>query len=266
MEKESRPKKPIYKKWWFLVIVVVVVFVVIGATTGSPENATQEPEDEGTDNISSDPPDDSEELPNAPSTPEEDTDEDVNGDEEVSQAAEPEIFEPIHYSGSGDSVLEIDEPDGMYVFQISGNESGNHFAVKSYDENGESLDLLVNTTSVYNGTTLGSTNGVKLLEISANGEWSIDLVSIYNMPSISAGETYSGANDTVIQINTDGLTAEISGNENERHFSVKSYDINWNYIDLLVNTTDICSGTVMLTNSPDFLVINADGSWSITLE
>lgn len=262
MEKESRPKKPIYKKWWFLVIVVVVVFVVIGATTGSPENATQEPEDDGT---STDPTDDSGELPNAPSTSEEDTDEDVKGDEEESQVTEPEIFEPIHYSGSGDSVLEIDEPDGMYVFQISGNESGNHFAVKSYDENGESLDLLVNTTSVYNGTTLGSTNGVKLLEISANGEWSIDLVSIYNMPSLSAGETYSGANDAVIQINTDGLTAEVSGNESKRHFAVKAYDLDWNYIDLLVNTTDIYSGTVMLTNSPNLLVINADGPWSITL-
>lgn len=258
MKKEGKPQKPIYKKWWFWVIVVVVVFAVIGATTGSPENATQEPEDEGTDNISADPTDDSGELPNAPSTSEEDADEE-------SPVTEPEIFEPIHYSGSGDSVLEIDEPDGMYVFQISGNESGNHFAVKSYDENGESLDLLVNTTSVYNGTTLGSTNGVKLLEISANGEWSIDLVSIYNMPSISAGETYSGANDAVIQINTDGLTAEVSGNESERHFAVKAYDLNWNYIDLLVNTTDIYSGTVMLTNSPNLLVINADGPWSITL-
>ena len=262
MEKESRPKKPIYKKWWFWVIVVVVVFAVIGAASGSPENAAQEPEDDGT---SSDPPDDSEELPNAPSTPEEDNDEDVKGDEEESPVTEPEIFEPIHYSGSGDSVLEIDEPDGMYVFQISGNESGNHFAVKSYDENGETVDLLVNTTSVYNGTTLGSTNGVKLLEISANGEWSIDLVSIYNMPSLSAGETYSGANDAVIQINTDGLTAEVSGNESKRHFAVKAYDLDWNYIDLLVNTTDIYSGTVMLTNSPNLLVINADGPWSITL-
>lgn len=262
MEKNTQPKKPIYKKWWFWVIVVVVVFAVIGATTGSPENATQEPDGEETDNISTDPSDDSEELSNNPTTPDEDADESKKPD---AQTPNPEIFEPIHYSGSGDTVLEIDEPDGMYVFQISGNESGNHFAVKSYDENGESLDLLVNTTSVYNGTTLGSTNGVKLLEISANGEWSIDLVSIYNMPSLSAGETYSGANDAVIQINTDGLTAEVSGNESERHFAVKAYDLDWNYIDLLVNTTDIYSGTVMLTNSPNLLVINADGPWSIAL-
>ena len=194
------------------------------------------------------------------------TDKDVEEDEEESQIPEPETFEPIHYSGSSDDVLEIDEPDGMYVFQISGNESGNHFAVKSYDENGEDLDLLVNTTDPYNGITLGSSNGAKILEISANGSWSIDLVPIYDMPLISTGETYSGSGDAVLQINNTALKADVSGNENERHFSVQSYNYNWDYIDLLVNTTDVYSGTVMLKDSPNLLFINAEDSWSITLE
>lgn len=245
------------KKLLLLLLAAFMIFSLVACSSG---NTSEEPD---VSSEKEEPSDNSVELPSEPAETE---DEDVEeGNEPEAETLSPEIFETINYSGSGDSVLEIDEPDGMYVFQISGNASGNHFAVKSYDENGEPLDLLVNTTDVYNGTTLGSSNGVKLLEISSNGEWSIDLVSIYNMPSLSAGETYTGADDAVVQINTDGLTTEISGNENERHFAVKAYDYDWNYINLLVNTTDIYSGTVMLRNSPDLLVINANGPWSITL-
>ena len=46
--------------------------------------------------------------------------------------------------------------------------------------------------------------------------------------------------------------------------AVKSYGMNGN--ELMVNTTDTYSGTVMVKGEPFMLVITAVGDWSITLE
>lgn len=201
-------------------------------------------------------------APEAPTNPQEPEQIEETSEEPESPAVIPD---PVSYSGTGDSVLEIEPPDGMYVFKISGNPDGRHFAIKSYDKAGEYLDLLVNTTDSYAGTSLGSESGAAMLEISATGNWAVDLVSVYSMPTISSGETYSGTGDAVIQVKSSGLTADISGNDGAHHFAVKSYSDNWEYLDLLVNTTDPYDGTVMLQDTPDVLVITATGDWAITL-
>lgn len=40
-EKESGPKKPIYKKWWFWVIIVIIIFIAIGSSGGDDEAASE---------------------------------------------------------------------------------------------------------------------------------------------------------------------------------------------------------------------------------
>ena len=183
--------------------------------------------------------------------------------EEVQQE-EIQIPDPVVYTGSGDDVIQIDPPDGKYVFRISGNQEGRHFSVKTYDSFTEYIALLVNTTSTYSGVTYDPTQSTALLEINATGDWTVELVSIYTMDALISGNSISGEGDAVLLVFPPVLTADIAGNENSSHFSVKSYDINGNYLDLLVNTTDPYAGTVMMGLDASTLVISAEGPWTIT--
>lgn len=174
------------------------------------------------------------------------------------------IPDPISYTGSGDDVISISPFDGVYVFRISGNQGGNHFAVKGYDSTGNSTELLVNTTDPYSGITLDPSQSTSTLEISSTGSWNIDLVSIYEMPTISQGQQVSGTGDAVLQVLSYGTTASITGNDVSAHFAVKSYGTKGN--DLMVNTTDPYSGKVMLKDDPIILQIMSEGDWSITFD
>ena len=187
---------------------------------------------------------------------------------EEDQSEEPEeevsIPDPVVYSGTGDDVVQITPPEGKYVFRITGNQEERHFSVKAYDSFAEYIDLLVNTTSQYSGVTYDPTQSTAMLEISATGDWTIELVSIYTMDALISGNSISGDGDAVLQVFAPVLTADIQGNDASAHFSVKSYDMDGGYLDLLVNTTDPYSGTVMMGLDVSTLVISADGPWTIT--
>jgi hypothetical protein len=172
------------------------------------------------------------------------------------------IPEPVLYEGYGDSVIAIEPPEGAYVFYIEGNAASRHFAVKGYDASGDATKLLVNTTDPYKGTTIELTLTTTTLEINADDSWSIELRSIYEMPIISKGETITGTGDTIILVKSYGTTATIDGNAASRHFAVKSYGAEQD--NLMVNTTDPYSGTVMLKGAPVILEITCDDDWSIT--
>ena len=187
---------------------------------------------------------------------------------EEDQSEEPEeevsIPDPVVYSGTGDDVVQITPPEGKYVFRITGNQEERHFSVKAYDSFAEYIDLLVNTTSQYSGVTYDPTQSTAMLEISATGDWTIELVSIYTMDALISGNSISGEGDAVLQVFAPVLTADIQGNDASAHFSVKSYDMDGGYLDLLVNTTDPYSGTVMMGLDVSTLVIAAEGPWTIT--
>ena len=183
------------------------------------------------------------------------------------QNEEPEevsIPDPVVYSGTGDDVVQITPPEGKYVFRITGNQEGRHFSVKAYDSMAEYIDLFVNTTSQYSGVTYDPTQSTAMLEVSATGDWTIELVSIYTMDALISGNSISGEGDAVLQVFAPVLTADIQGNDASAHFSVKSYDMDGGYLDLLVNTTDPYSGTVMMGLDVSTLVISAEGPWTIT--
>ena len=184
--------------------------------------------------------------------------------EQNEETEEVSIPDPLVYSGTGDDVVQITPPEGKYVFRITGNQEERHFSVKAYDSFAEYIDLLVNTTSQYSGVTYDPTQSTAMLEISATGDWTIELVSIYTMDALISGNSISGEGDAVLQVFAPVLTADIQGNDAAAHFSVKSYDMDGGYLDLLVNTTDPYSGTVMMGLDVSTLVISAEGPWTIT--
>lgn len=173
-------------------------------------------------------------------------------------------FESISYTGSGDDVVEITPPDDRpWMLEIKGNAAERHFAVKGYDENMGYTELFVNTTDSYSGFVIDPSLSTVLLEVSAEGDWSITVHDLYaNVPSIAEGEQIKGQGDAVYEIVSHGLTARISGNSDEHHFSVKTFGDSSN--ELLVNTTDVYQGTVMLKGDPFLLIISSESDWVIT--
>lgn len=175
----------------------------------------------------------------------------------------PVVSAPVKYSGSGDDVITIEPfPEG-YVFSITGNSAGRHFSVTAYDADGNQLDLLVNTTDPYSGITADRHQNAATLEIKAHGDWVIEMRSIYTLPVMSPGETYSGSGDSILVASNPGNTATITGNPDARHFAV--IGTGHGVYDLLVNTTEVYSGTVKLSSNTAGFIVTAVGDWTITL-
>lgn len=246
MEKEKKTKKPITKRWWFWVIVVVLALGIIGSAMGGGDKQEETVPDASPSVQVSIPP--TEEVPET--------------SEPSPEPTQTPIPAPVVYSGSGDDVIEIDPPEGVYVLHITGNASASHFAVKGFTSSGDSTELFVNTVDPYDGVTIDPSLSTELLEISASGDWTIELVSIYSMPTISEGDTFDGTGDAILMVESYGSTATIKGNDSAQHFAVKSFGSSKN--DLLVNTVDPYEGTVMLSGDPIILQVTSSDSWTIT--
>ena len=173
-----------------------------------------------------------------------------------------EYPDPVRFTGSGDDVLSINCPDYPFAFYITGNSDSRHFSVITYDSDGNYGELLVNTSEPYSGFTFDPSQDVAKIEVSATGSWEIQLRSIYDVGSIAAGSSFNGVGDTVLLIRNCGDTARINGNAGGNHFAVWAYGAD---NDLLVNTTDVYNGTVMMPYNPVLLVVTAVGEWSVTL-
>lgn len=172
---------------------------------------------------------------------------------------------PILLSGSGDSVVNVKKSDDPMLIHIIGNSVGAHFAVWNLDASGDSIDLLVNTTDPYDGVRaldfLVGEHTVRL-EITATGPWEIEILPLGSARVLEVPGTISGDGDDLIRLS--GLAADlaiIEGNAGSSHFAVFSYGSGG--LNLLVNTTDPYSGTVILEDGVLYLEITAEGSWSI---
>jgi hypothetical protein len=173
------------------------------------------------------------------------------------------IPEPITLTGSGDSVVDFDNPFPIGIAHIIGNAGGRYFGVTSYDAGGEMADLLVNTTDPYDGIVLMDVfdTHTTRFEVEAVGEWTIVVDSFLTARRLEIPGTIEGIGDDVILLigETPDL-AHIIGNADARYFGVMGYG---SYADLLVNTTDPYEGTVPLASDTGVIEFEAVGPWSI---
>lgn len=173
--------------------------------------------------------------------------------------------EPILLEGSGDTVVDVDWVFGPAIAVIRGNSGSRHFAVTSLDRSNNTIDLLVNTTEPYDGMRPinFTSQEVARFEVSADGSWSIEIRPLAMADALTVPGTFEGSGDHVFLL--EGATpdtARVIGNSSGRHFAVHGW-IPGELTDLLVNTTDLYDGTVLL--DPDTLIIQvtAVGSWTI---
>lgn len=229
--------KPLMKRWWVWAAAIVLLFIFIGSLGGGeddPKITTIEPTVADSAAVVLDDP-------------------------------EPEpIPDPIVYTGSGDDVIKIEKPeDELLLLYIKGNSSSRHFAVLGYDGNNNRTNLYVNTTDPYEGITLDPDGTTSMLEISATGSWTIEARSVRSARVIEAPGKISGVGDEVILVIGTASTASFKGNPSARHFAVRGYNPS---PDLLVNTTDIYEGTVLVRKGTYILEIIAVGAWELDLE
>lgn len=276
----SNRKRPIYKKWWFWVLALVIASNVI---TRIPEAARERDQREAAQVIA-----ERNKQPQGKAPVEEDQ---GYTEEEQAEAAreyyekigydptqKPEpaeveddgvsVIEPVvsnsanGYSGNGDDYFEIAPLDELWYMEITGNASGNHFAVKGYDASGGYAELFVNTTEPYSGSVFELEQSTRMLEITSSGDWTVRLKPLSSAPVLTANEVYSGSGDAVLLVPADCTSAKITGNGGSHHFAVKGYG---DYYDLLVNTTDPYNGTVRLERNTVVMTVTAEGGWQITV-
>ncbi len=186
-----------------------------------------------------------------------------------SSTLEPTIApEPLVISGTGDSVVDIDWPDRIGLMRVKGNASGRYFGIVPYDENGNRISSIVNTADPYEGLRPFNFDGdnATRLEISASGEWSIEIIPISEANKILLPGTYTGRGDDVI-ILTGGIPdlAIITGNAESRYFGVIPYTENGNRLSSIVNTADPYEGTVIIPRDAIFLEIISEGDWVVSI-
>lgn len=245
---------------------VVALIIVMGA--GITGCSRPEPSKTGNGQASQ------QQTDNGPCDEQEDPPEQEEEEEETEPTLAEPKFEPMQYTGSGDSIVLIDNVGEAAIAYIKGNAAERHFAVTGYDTNRNYLDLLVNTTSAYEGIVLLDAKTAEF-EVNATGDWEIEVRSLVSARVVCvtgevsyadhAGGITGRGDEVVIVVSTvDAPITNISGNNSERHFAISAYGES---TELLVNTIDAYSGTVRLP-SGEFVIleITAEGEWAIDFD
>lgn len=187
--------------------------------------------------------------------------------EQAEEEQEREAFPDVSYSGSGDSILELElpaGPDSIGIASITHSGSRN-FSIWALDENLDQDDLLVNEIGNYAGTVVFNlTSGVRIVafEIGADGPWTVTLKDVLSLEEITQGSSATGQGDGVLLYRGETTIANVS-HEGERNFALWSYGQD---SDLLINEIGGYSGQVRWQSGPALIEITADGPWTIELQ
>ena len=165
--------------------------------------------------------------------------------------------QPVVFSGRGSDVVNL-PPSNVWVATISYSGRSN-FVVWALDAGLERTDLLVNEIGRYSGRVPVNFSGdTTALEVEATGDWSISLLPVENGVRRMGASTTGTGSDVLFLEDTAVFTVTHSGQSN---FVVWVYGSDGT--DLAVNEIGAYSGNVPL-RGPAFVVISADGAWSIT--
>ena len=179
----------------------------------------------------------------------------------VAALSELGIFEETTLSGSGDDVIDLPAASIPMLLEITNNGSI-IFNVELLDSSGDKLDTLVYEVGSYSGTctTYLDYSESTMLQIESDGSWSIICRPMKDMEQLVDGKSYTG--DHVLYIDTNALTNITIENAGDSIFSV--YGIGLDDTDHLVYEVGDYSGTVAWTEAQSFLIVESDGTWSVS--
>lgn len=170
----------------------------------------------------------------------------------------------IIIEGSGDDVIEINKWEGMAIVDVEAYARG-YFGVKTFDKNGDQLELLVNAISPYEGKvimdllTYGETNAT-MIQVEASGDWKISIypLDIAYLNVVDAPGYYEGFSADVVYLDGESSTATFKSSDG--YFGVKAIS---DSVDLLVNDIAPYEGTVIVPSGTLLLIVDAEADWSV---
>jgi hypothetical protein len=176
--------------------------------------------------------------------------------------------EPVIFEGAGNNPkLNFYNPFDIALVHIRGNAAGEPFTVRAItpDSHGANLTL-VNTMDSYEGfhpIDLYERQHTLRFEISATGDWNIELLPLSNARVIEIPGSLTGSGDDAILIigGTPG-SMTIKGNPDDSIFKVFAYG---SVETELVNTKDIFEGKIDLPPDIILLEIQSEGEWEISI-
>lgn len=180
----------------------------------------------------------------------------IDEEKETTQSVETYTEPYFVYNGVGDDVISGVKTDGLsYAHIVHSGER--YFSVKGHYD--DTYDLLVSTTNPYDGKTLIYSNKEYTFEVSATGEWTIEL---YKMGSTDQ-DTFAGHGDFVTPVFIGSSDVYEIITNGDGYFSVKGWTDSG--YELLVSTTDSYSGKVLLKakNRAAFFEITGRRDWEI---
>lgn len=171
-------------------------------------------------------------------------------------------FEAQTLTGVGDSVIDIPCAGKPCLMTVS-HDGGSNFVVKSVDASGNSVDLLINHIGPYSGVVTDYTDysTSRMLEINADGNWTIVFSPLHSMTKAESGASFTGCNVVYIE-SPSAITKVAFTHDGSSNFVVKG--IGMNSSKLLVNEIGAYNGTVVWNEPKSFFIVEADGNWTVT--
>lgn len=171
---------------------------------------------------------------------------------------DPDAFEPSTVTGTGASVVPVPAGSALGIITASHDGSSN-FALWAMDAANNQVDLLVNEIGGYAGTVPWGfkDEGVTSVQVEADGSWSLTFAPVTAATELTMPT--SGTGDSVLLYRGGAATPTFT-HAGESNFAVWVYG---NRSDLLVNEIGTYTGMHAMTAGPAFVVVEADGAWTI---
>ncbi|MFF4417134.1 hypothetical protein ACFYY8_31825 [Streptosporangium sp. NPDC001559] len=168
------------------------------------------------------------------------------------------------YRGEGDEVLRVPATTKPGTLRVTHDGEG-AFMVQTLTSSGKKDDLLIAEIGPYQGTVAyNTTPGKKLaaLSIEADGAWTVQFVSLAKAKAWPI--TARGTGDQVLRLASPsrGFRTLAITHSGEGAFMVEAYK-GKGYTDLLVAKIDSYKGKVVLPAGTQWLLIKANGPWTV---
>lgn len=186
--------------------------------------------------------------------------------------AQTEI-EPIQLSGTGQQATEkFSLESGLAIFRMSHSGQSN-FAITLLDSNGEIVELLVNEIGSFDGAKAVGirTKGEHLLDISADGKWSVKIEQPRPLTAPSIPKSFTGKSQQASELFSmgKGLATFKMTHDGSSNFAILLLDNKGRTVELLVNEIGSFNGSkaVGIARAGIYLLdISADGNWTVDVE
>lgn len=179
-------------------------------------------------------------------------------------------IEPIQLSGIGQQATEkFSLESGLAIFRMTHSGQSN-FAITLLDSNGEIVELLVNEIGSFDGAKAVGirTKGEYLLDISADGKWSVKIEQPRPSTAPSIPKNFVGKSQQVSELFSmgKGLATFKMTHDGSSNFAILLLDNKGRTVELLVNEIGSFDGSkaVGIAKAGIYLLdISADGNWTI---